>query len=41
VNGETDEARELFELAADLETRNESAELNLLVLQRELAEKDS
>jgi tetratricopeptide (TPR) repeat protein len=41
VNGETEEARELFELAADLETRNESAEMNLLVLQRELAEKDS
>jgi len=41
VNGETDEARELFELAAGLETRNESAEANLLVLQREIAEKDS
>lgn len=41
VKGETDEARELFELAADLQMRNESAEMNLLVLQRELAEKDS
>ena len=41
VNGETTEAKELFELAADLQTDNESAEMNLLVLQRELAEKDS
>lgn len=41
VNGEMDEARELFELAAALQAQNEAAETNLLVLQREIAEQDS
>jgi Flp pilus assembly protein TadD len=41
VTGDVQEARELFELAADLQTRNESAEMNLVMLQKEIAEKDT
>lgn len=41
VVGEDDKAQDLFEAAANLGTDNTSAALNLLVLQRELAEKDT
>ena len=41
VAGDADIARELFEMADDLDTSVDSGAVNLLVLQRELAERDS
>jgi len=41
VAGDVDLARELFEAADDLDTSVDAAAMNLLVLQRELAERDS
>ena len=41
VAGKDEQAKEMFEMANSLSDRNESAALNLLVLQREVAEKDT
>lgn len=41
VAGDSDQAKAMFETAASLDTRNEAADINLQILQKDIAESDS